>query len=139
MGRAAVLGQSLAFGGAEARQLAARCLAGLGNRLATVLDALEYNVPIPLWEAASRTPQPAGGYLPETGVLSELQQASKKQEFGRTVLLVMKTLGPDGAEGANLLALGDAIRALKRAGIEADARRLGFEALFASWPRTIVN
>ena len=109
------------------------------HRLATVLDALEYNVPIPLWEAASRTPQPAGGYLPETGVLSELQQASKKQEFGRTVLLVMKTLGPDGAEGANLLALGDAIRALKRAGIEADARRLGFEALFASWPRTIVN
>lgn len=109
------------------------------HRLATVLDALEYNVPIPLWEAASRTPQPAGGYLPETGVLSELQQASKKQEFGRTVLLVMKTLGPDGAEGANLLALGDSIRALKRAGIEADARRLGFEALFASWPRTIVN
>lgn len=109
------------------------------HRLVTVLDALEYNVPIPLWEAASRTPQPSGGYLPETGVLSELQQASKKQEFGRTVLLVMKTLGPDGAEGANMLALGDSIRALKRAGLQADARRLGFEALFASWPRAIVN
>lgn len=109
------------------------------HRLATVLDALEYNVPIPLWQAASRTPQPAGGHLPETGVLSRLQDASKKREFGRTVLLVMKTLGPNGAEGAHMIALGDSIRALKRAGLEGDARRLGFEALFASWPRAIVN
>lgn len=113
--------------------------ATLLHRLATVLDALEYNVPIPLWEAASRTPQPAGGYLPETGVLSELQDAAKKREFGRTVLLAMKTLGPNGAEGANMIALGDSIRALKRAGLETDARSLGFEALFAGWPRAITN
>lgn len=109
------------------------------HRLATVLDALEYNVPIPLWEAASRTPQPTAGHLPETGVLSQLQDAAKKREFGRTLLLVMKTLGPNGAEGAHMIALGDSIRALKRAGLEGDARRLGFEALFASWPRAIVN
>jgi len=109
------------------------------HRLATVLDALEYNVPIPLWEAASRTPQPAGGFLPETGVLTQLQDAARKREFGRTVLLTMKTLGPNGAEDAHMIALGDSIRALKRAGLEPDARRLGFEALFASWPRAIVN
>lgn len=109
------------------------------HRLATVLDALEYNVPIPLWEEASRTPQPAGGFLPATGVLSELQDAARKREFGRTVLLTMKTLGPNGAEGAHMIALGDSIRALKKAGLEPDARRLGFEALFASWPRAIVN
>jgi len=109
------------------------------HRIATVLDALDYNVPIPLWEAASRTPQPAGGHLPETGVLTELQDAAKKREFGRTVLLTMQTLGPNGAEGAHMIALGDSIRALKKAGLERDARRLGFEALFASWPRAIVN
>ena len=43
----------------------------LGNdalhRLATVLDALDVDVPIGIWEAAGRTPQPASGYLPETG------------------------------------------------------------------------
>jgi hypothetical protein len=55
------------------------------------------------------------------------------------VLLTMRTLGPHGAEGANMIALGDSIRALKRAGLEGDARRLAFEALFASWPRAIVN
>ena len=101
--------------------------------------ALDYLVPIPLWEAANRAPQTNSGYLPETGVLTELQDASKKQEFGRTVLLVMKALGPNGAEDAHLIALGDSIRALKRAGLEPDARRLGLEALLPTWPRTETN
>ena len=92
------------------------------HRLATVLDALDYQVPIPLWEAASKTPQPTSGHLPDTGVLSELQDAAKKREFGRTVLLTLRTLGPAGAEGAHMIALGDAIRALKRAGLEPDAQ-----------------
>ena len=109
------------------------------HRLATVLDALSYNVPIPLWEAASRSPQPNSGYLPETGVLSELQDAAAKKEFGRTVLLAMKSLGPNGAEGAHMIALGDSIRALTRAGLEPDARRLGVEALLGAWPHTTVN
>ena len=112
---------------------------GTLQRLATVLEALDYLVPIPLWEAANRAPQTNSGYLPETGVLTELQDASKKQEFGRTVLLVMKALGPNGAEDAHLIALGDSIRALKRAGLEPDARRLGLEALLPTWPRTETN
>ena len=109
------------------------------HRIVTVLDALEIQVPIPLWDKASRTPQPNSGYLPETGVLSQLQDASKKKEFGRTVLLAMRALGPAGADSANLIALGDSIRALRRAGLEPDARRLGLEALFAAWPRAITN
>lgn len=132
-------GRAAHLGGLEA-------LAGNGridpnglHRLVTVLDALEIQVPIPLWDKASRTPQPNTGYLPETGVLSQLQDASKKKEFGRTVLLAMRALGPNGADSANLIALGDSIRALRRAGLEPDARRLGFEALFASWPRAITN
>ncbi len=109
------------------------------HRLATVLDALDISVPIPLWDAANRAHQPAGGHLPDTGVLTDLLEASKRKEFGRTVLLAMRALGPDGAEGASIIALGDSIRALRRAGLEADARRLGFEALFAAWPRSVSN
>ncbi len=109
------------------------------HRLATVLDALDVHVPIPLWEAASRTPQPSDGHLPETGVLSEMSEASKKKEFGHTVLVAMKALGPSGTEGAHMIALGDSIRALRRAGLEQDARRLALEALFAAWPRTVSN
>ena len=105
------------------------------HRLATVLDATDVNVPIPLWEAASRTPQPSTGYLPETGVLAQLQDAAKKKEIARTILLTMRALGPSAADGAHMIALGDSIRALRRAGLDSDARRLGVEALIAQWPR----
>lgn len=110
--------------------------APLMHRLVTVLDALEYDIPIPLWDAASRTPQPATGHLPETGVLPRLKDAAAGKKYALTVLLVMQSLGAEGAEGAHLLALGDSIRALRAAGLEEDARRLGFEALFAAWPRS---
>jgi hypothetical protein len=109
--------------------------AALLHRLATCLDALDIQVPMPLWEAASRTEQPSTGHLPDTGVLSQLQDAAKQRDYARTVLLVMRTVGPGGAEGAHMIALGDAIRALKRADLEPEARRLALEALFPAWPR----
>jgi hypothetical protein len=106
------------------------------HRVVTVLDALNVTVPLRLWEAAGRVAQPSGGYLPETGVLTELAQAARQKETGRTILLVMRALGPEGPNGANVLALGDSIRALRQAGLEADARRLAVECLFGIWPRT---
>jgi nucleotide-binding universal stress UspA family protein len=108
--------------------------APLLHRLVTVLDALDYNVPMSLWDATSKTPQPNDGDLPETGALTELKQAADSGEVGRTVLMVAAVLGPKGAQGAHLIALGDALRALKRVGLDAEARRLGFEALYAHWP-----
>ena len=126
---------------ADAEQFAVRGRLGaeLMHRLVTVLDALDYQIPIPLWEQASRSPQPGGGHLPETGVLSQLQDAARKKEHGRTVLLAMRTLGPDSGDTAHMIALGDTIRALRRAGLETDARRLGLEALFSGWPRQASN
>ncbi|MGQ0671517.1 MAG: hypothetical protein ACT4N2_01365 [Hyphomicrobium sp.] len=106
------------------------------HRLVTVLDALAIAIPPSLWEAASRTPQPAGGHLPDTGTLPALADASKSGVLARTVLLAMKALGSNGAEGAHVIALGDSIRALKRVGLETEARALALEAVFASWPRT---
>lgn len=104
------------------------------HRLVTVLDALDYEVPIPLWDATSKIPQPSDGYLPATGELSALKEAADAGDVGRTVLLVASALGPTGPAGANLIALGDAVRALKRVGLDQEARRLGFEALYAHWP-----
>ena len=104
------------------------------HRLVTVLDALDYEVPIPLWDEASKTPQPTDGDLPPTGALTSLKQAADAGDVGRTVLIAAAVLGPNGAKGANLIALGDALRALKRVGLDAEARRLGFEALYAHWP-----
>ena len=104
------------------------------QRLVTVLDALGEEVPIPLWELAAKTPQPDDGYLPATGLLSTLKEAADAGQIGRTVLLAASVFGPDGPQGAHLIALGDGLRALKRVGLDAEARRLAFEALYAHWP-----
>lgn len=125
------------FAAVERLVVRGRLPADLLHRLATVLDALDYQIPIPLWEAASRTPQPGTGHLPETGVLSQLQDASKKKEFARAVLLAMRAIGNNAADGAHIIALGDTVRALKRSGLEADARRLALEAILPAWPRAV--
>jgi hypothetical protein len=109
------------------------------HRLATVLDALDIDVPVPLWDAASRTPQPSGGYLPDTGVLADLCPIGQARRCRAHHPAGHAHAGADGPEGANILALGDSIRALKRVGLEADARRLGLEALLPVWPRLAAN
>lgn len=115
--------------------LRGRLSSGAMHHLVTVLDALDYLIPIPLWEAASRTPQPTTGHLPATGVLSQLQEASKKRDMARTVILSLATLGSAAADKSNIIALGDTIRALRRAGLETEARRLALEAVLPGWPR----
>ena len=104
------------------------------HRLVTVLDALDYDVPIKLWDEVSKLPQPANGDLPATGALTSLKQAADAGDVGRTILIAAAVLGPNGARGAHLIALGDALRALRRVGLDAEARRLAFEALYAQWP-----
>lgn len=105
------------------------------QRLVTVLDALEYNVPIPVWEAAGSGSQSDAGALPETGLLAELQKASQQGDRPRTVMMVVFALAKGGPGGAHQLALGDALRALKKVGMEREARQLAFEALYPVWPR----
>jgi hypothetical protein len=104
------------------------------QRLVTALDALGEEVPIPLWDLAAKTPQPDDGYLPPTGLLSTLKEVADAGDTGRTILLAAAVFGPDGPQGAHLIALGDGLRALKRVGLDAEARRLAFEALYARWP-----
>ncbi|MEO0617992.1 MAG: hypothetical protein AAFZ01_01795 [Pseudomonadota bacterium] len=122
---------------AEAERLAinGRFASGPLHRLVTSLDALGYIVPIPMWNAATRQPQPSDGALPETGVLSELASAAKARHGGLTLLLAVAAIGPDGAGRANLITLGDALRALRVAGHGDAATALAFEQIFAIWPR----
>jgi hypothetical protein len=101
------------------------------QRLVTVLDALGGEMPIPLWDLAAELLQPDDGYLPAMGVLSTLKDAD---DVGRTILLAACVFGPDGPRGAHLITLGDGLRAPRRVGLDAEARRLAFEALYAHWP-----
>ncbi len=105
------------------------------HRLVTVLDALAYNIPIPLWEAASQTPQPQKGYLPPSGALSALRSAAKSKAPARTILMAIEATGPKGATDVHLIGLRDIIQNLRKAGYEQAARRIGFEALYSIWPK----
>jgi hypothetical protein len=109
------------------------------QRLATVLDALRYDVPIPIWQgaqnAAGSISKADQGHLPDTGLLPKLQAAAKAKSTGMTVLLALATVGPGAATSAHPIALGETIKALEDCGLDADARRLAFEALFDAWPR----
>jgi hypothetical protein len=67
------------------------------------------------------------------GALTSLL-AADVGDVGRTVLIAAAVLGRDGAKGAHIIALGDTVRALKRVGLDAEACRLDFEALYAHWP-----
>lgn len=126
--------KNLGLSALERRALAGGFKPDMLHRLVTVLDALEFQVPIPLWEAASKTPQPTGGFLPATGVLSDLKKAANDRQTGRVILLTLQALGPGGPKGANILTLGDTIRALRAAGLQDDAHNLAIEALLPSWP-----
>ena len=132
-------GRAVGFGSLDDLAKRGRLSVDALHRLATVLDALDIDVPMGIWEAAGRVPQPASGYLPETGVLADLAQSAQRKDTGRTVLVAMRAFGPHGADGTNILTLGDTVRALYRAGLASDARRVAFEALFAVWPRTSGN
>jgi hypothetical protein len=67
-------------------------------------------------------------------VLSALKEASDRDQVGPTVLLAATALGPNGPQDAHLIALGDSLRALKRVGLDAEARRIALEALVRLWP-----
>ncbi|MEL6287855.1 MAG: hypothetical protein AAFQ35_03660 [Pseudomonadota bacterium] len=105
------------------------------HRLVTVLDALGYQVSIEMWEAANRRAQPTDGPLPPTGVLSRLGAAADARQPGLTALLAIAALGPGGASEANLITLGDALRALRRVGLGEIAHALAFEQVYRIWPR----
>ena len=87
-------GRSRSLGAIEDLAVRGRSAREALHKLATVLDALDIDVPIQMWDAANRTPQPSSGYLPETGILADLAQSSRRNDAGRTILLVMRTLGP---------------------------------------------
>ena len=123
-------GTQMAMRMAKARRLNGGAL----HRLTSVLDALSYEVPIPLWNTASKYPQPRKGALPPTGVLSSLKKMSDEGQTGEVLLLSLQAVGSNSADQIHLIALGDIVRALKKAGFKKSASHFGFEALYGIWP-----
>ena len=123
-------GTQMALRMARARRLNGGAL----HRLTSVLDALSLDVPIPLWNTASKQPQPRKGALPASGVLSALKKMSDDGQAGEVLLLSLQALGSHAADQMHLIALGDIVRSLKKAGFAKPAAQFGFEAVYGIWP-----
>ena len=123
-------GVQMALRMAKARRLNGGAL----HRLTSVLDALSYEVPIPLWNLASKQPQPRKGALPAPGILSALKKMSDEGRPGEVLLLSLQAVGANPADKIHLLALGDIVRSLKKTGFTRTAGLFGFEALYGIWP-----
>jgi len=70
--------------------------------------------------------------LPAAALLYALQEASESQRMGETVLLTLVVLGTAGPADSHVLALSASIAALRRVGLEQEARALAIEAALAN-------
>lgn len=103
------------------------------HRLVTVLEALGYNPPLQLWDAASRASEPPKGELPKTGLLGQLAAAADKKDVARTALLVTEIVGEKEIAAQHPIALGDVLRALRRVNLDREARVIAVEAVIDAW------
>lgn len=105
------------------------------HRLISALDALDYEIPHPLWTAASQSAQPAAGYLPEPGHLTRLVNTARNNHKAAGILMISIALGNSGPKDANVIATKEVIKALKKLGFVSYARRIAIETLLPVWPR----
>ena len=73
---------------------------------------------------APARPQPA----PPAALVYALQEAGEAGRRGETVLLTLLVLGPQGLKDCHPAAVGTAVTALKRVGLDPTARRLALQA-----------
>jgi hypothetical protein len=99
--------------------------------LLTLLAALGREVPPASWERVYASAGTAGGAVPSAAYVQALSRAAQDGRLGETVLLALVSLGPEGPAGAHPLVLAGVVTALRRVGLEDDARRLALEAILA--------
>jgi len=77
----------------------------------------------------SEGPLTMPGVAPIPAVLEGLEDASAQNHLGASVLYALAALGETGPRGAHPLAISAVVRALKRVGLDAEARGIAAEAL----------
>lgn len=97
--------------------------------LLTLLDALGYEVPTDLWQRLyAQAPAPAGAAPASPVLLRGLTSAAEAGRLGETVLFALLVLGEEGPAKLDATALAAVIGALRKVGLERDARALAMEA-----------
>ena len=99
--------------------------------LRAAFQALGEQDPLP-WNTIAAAADVPARPLPAAALLFALQEASESQRLGETVLLSLVVLGEGGPADSHILALSSAITALRRVGLEQEARALAIEAALAN-------
>jgi hypothetical protein len=96
--------------------------------LYTLLDALGQPVPAESWQAIAIGPATMSATVPSPIVLHGLTAAADAGRLGETVLYALLAFGEGGSATADAATLGLVVAALKKVGLEADARAVAVEA-----------
>jgi hypothetical protein len=94
----------------------------------TLLEALGQPVPAEAWQRLEHGAVATGGTVPSILVRHGLAAAASSARTGETVLYTLLCFGEDGPAGADPTVLAEVIIALRKIGLEADARAIAVEA-----------
>jgi hypothetical protein len=94
-------------------------------------EALGGTVAPALWRAVLGDAKPEPVYVPSPALRHALAAAAADKRLGEGVTLALIALGEKGPADAGLVALEDAIRALRALGLEKEARAVAVEAAVA--------
>lgn len=97
----------------------------------TLMDAIGYPVPERLWQELMEASLTVTAYMPSVQLWRSLETASHGSRVGETVMLSLLALGEVGPAGANPTTLHAVVSALKRVGLDTDARRVALESALA--------
>lgn len=94
-----------------------------------VFEALGVAIPDEARLAMLQRPVQMIGSMPEPSVLASLDSAARLGRLGEAVLFSLVALGADGPGSVHPAVLAQTVSALKRIGLEAEARQIAIEAL----------
>lgn len=97
----------------------------------TLLDALGAPVPQSVYDAVLVTGDLPDGAVPAPDVMRRLKEASAAGRVGETLLVALIALGEAGPQELHAKPMSEIVSALQQVGLDAEARRLAFEALSA--------
>lgn len=96
--------------------------------LYTLFAALGEPLPALAWEPMLAGPAAVAAVMPSPAVARAMADSAAAKRVGETVLLVLLTLGEAGTEGAGGATLVPVIQALRAIGLDKDARAVAVEA-----------
>ena len=97
-----------------------------------IFEALGYDIDPEYWRSLLNTIRRPTASTPDPVLRRTLREASENGRIGETVLLGLLVLGREGLDGVDPWHLHDVLAALRKVGLETEARSIALEAMLAA-------